>query len=67
MQLKGAIMQIFIRVNGADKDIRFTTEKERFDYYISVSHGTIASLADNLLDELIKAETPFSEVATDGE
>ena len=59
-------MQIFIKVNGVDKDIRFTTEEERFDYYIDVSHGTIASLADNLLDELIKAETPFSEVATDG-
>jgi len=58
-------MQIFIRVNGADKDIRFTTEEERFDYYISVSPGTIANLADNLLEELIKAETPFSEVAAD--
>ena len=58
-------MQIFIRVNGVDKDIRFTTEEERFNYYIDVSHGVIASLADNLLDELIKAETPFSEVAAD--
>ena len=58
-------MQMFIRVNGVDKDIRLTTEEERFDYYISVSHGVIASLADNLLDELIKAETPFSEVAAE--
>jgi len=58
-------MQIFIRVNGADKDIRFTTKEERFNYYISVSHGVIASLTDNLLEKLIKAETPFSEVAAD--
>jgi len=58
-------MQIFIKVNGVKTDIRFTTEEERFNYYINVSHGVIASLADNLLDELIKAETPFSEVAAD--
>ena len=60
-------MQIFIKVNGVEKDIRYTTEEERSNHYINVSHGVISSLVDNLLEELIKAETPFSEVATDGE
>ena len=58
--------QIFIKVNGIKTDIRLTTEQERFNYYINVSHGVITDLADKLLDELIKAETPFAEVATDG-
>jgi len=60
-------MQIFIKVNGVKTDIRFTTETEREKAYHDLSHGMIASLTDNLLEELIKAETPFSEVATDGE
>jgi len=60
-------MQIFIKVNGVDKDIRFTTEAQREEYYLYLTHGMLASLTDNLLDELIKAETPFAEVATDGE
>jgi len=58
-------MQIFIKVNGVEKDIRYTTEEERSNHYINVSHGVISSLVDKLLDELIKAETPFSEVAAD--
>ena len=58
-------MQIFIKVNGVKTDIRFTTEAQREEYYLYLTHGMLASLADNLLDELIKAETPFSEVATD--
>ena len=58
-------MQIFIKVNGVKTDIRFTTEKEREEHYLYLTHGMLASLADKLLDELIKAETPFSEVATD--
>ena len=59
--------QIFIKVNGVKTDIRYTNEKERFNYYKDVSHGVIANLADKLLDELIKAETPFAEVAVDAE
>ena len=60
-------MQIFIKVNGVDKDIRYTTEAQREEYYIYLTHGMLASLTDKLLDELIKAETPFSEVAVDAD
>jgi len=58
-------MQIFIKVDGVKTDIRFTTEEQREEYYLYLTHGMLASLTDNLLDELIKAETPFSEVAVD--
>ena len=58
-------MQIFIKVNGVDKDIKFTTEAQREEYYLYLTHGMLASLTDKLLDELIKVETPFSEVAAD--
>jgi len=58
-------MQIFIKVDGVKTDIRFTTEAQREEYYLYLTHGMLASLADNLLDELIKTETPFAEVAAD--
>jgi len=58
-------MQIFIKVNGVKTDIRLTTEAQREEYYLYLTHGMLASLADNLLDELIKTETPFAEVAAD--
>jgi len=58
-------MQIFIKINGVKTDIRFTTEAQREEYYLYLTHGMLASLTDKLLEELIKAETPFTEVATD--
>jgi len=58
-------MQIFIKVNGVKTDIRLTTEAQREEYYLYLTHGMLASLTDKLLDELIKAETPFAEVAAD--
>jgi len=58
-------MQIFIKVNGVKTDIRFTTEAQREEYYLYLTHGMLASLTDKLLDELITAETPFSEVAAE--
>ena len=57
--------QIFIKVNGVKTDIRFTTEAQREEYYLYLTHGMLASLTDNLLEELIKAETPFAEVAAE--
>lgn len=41
--------QIFINVNGIDKDIRETTYAERFFYYNSISKGKIAGMLEKCL------------------
>ena len=47
--------QIFVRVNGIDKDLRDTTEIERYNsLYPNLSSGQIASLLEKLLANVNK-------------
>ena len=42
--------QIFIRVNGTDKDIRDTTPTERKTFYIDNGSGLLGNIIDKLLE-----------------
>ena len=47
--------QIFVRVNGIDKDLRDTTEIERYNsLYPNLSSGQIASLLEKVLANVNK-------------
>ena len=47
--------QIFVRVNGIDKDLRYTTEIERYNcLYPNMSAGQIAGLLEKVLANVKK-------------